>query len=213
MGNKTLDITDKKDCFVLCDVCTHPIAHCSTDHKKTLCPRCGHKQRSTALKSTGMSLSLAFTALILYFPANIFPFMTLEMYGNKTESTIWSGIVTLSHGNNWPLAVIVFIASMLIPFIKLLVLFYLGLYGHNGKNKVFKTKLYHFVELIGPWSMLDIFLLAVLIAILKFGSMASSSAGMGSFVFLAVVICTMLSSAMFDPKIIWQEDRKETYGD
>lgn len=197
------------NCLVLCELCTHPIETCSSLDQEIKCPQCNHVYKRRKKKDSSNTVSFALTALVLYVPANIFPFMTFEMYGQKNEANIWEGIVTLSHGNSWPLAVIVFIASMLVPFIKLTALFYLSLFGRNGKNQKFKTKLFRFVEIIGPWSMLDVFLLAVLVAIIKFGSMASVTPGLGSIMFLLVVIFTMLASASFDPKIIWENKNEK----
>ena len=144
------------------------------------------------------TLAYCITALILYFPANLLPFMTLEMYGVKTEPTIWAGIVTLSHGSSWYLSIVVFVASMLIPFIKLMALFYLSLTLNNPSNKNFKNKLFKFVKKIGPWSMLDIFLLAVLVAVLKLDTMSRVFVGEGAFMFLLVVIFTMLAADSFE---------------
>ena len=149
------------------------------------------------------------TALIFYFPANIFPFMTIEMYANKNTATIWGGIVSLADSGSWLIAIIVFLASMLIPFVKLVILFYLGLTARNKKNPRFKTKLYHMVEAIGRWSMLDIYLMAVLVAIMKLGRWTTVEPRVGSLLFAFVVIFTMLASAYFDPKLLWKDENDE----
>lgn len=132
--------------------------------------------------------------------------MTFEMYGNRSEATIWSGIVSLADNGVWFIAVIVFVASMLIPLFKIAALAYLGFTARNGRHKVFKTKLYYFIEAIGRWSMLDIFLLAVLIAVMKFDNLASVAIGAGSLMFLFVVIFSLLASESFDTKLIWEGD-------
>jgi paraquat-inducible protein A len=153
-------------------------------------------------KSLALSMSFSLTAMILYLPANFFPFMSIELYGNRNTSTIWGGIVTLSEGGSWPIALIVFLASIVIPFVKLLILFYLGLTAHNGQHPHWKAKLYNFIEVIGRWSMLDIYLLAVLVAILKLGPWTTVEPQAGSYMFALVVIFTMLASASFDPTTI-----------
>ena len=193
-----------KECYIFCSVCAYPVAHCETDNKKLICPRCGCKCNSYKNPDTQKTFIYALTALILYFPANMLPFMTFEMYGNKTQATIWGGIIKLAEGGSWFLALVVFLASMLVPFIKILALFYLSLTAHTGQNQKFKTKLYHFLEKIGSWAMLDVFLMAVLVAIVKLDSMASVTVGDGSFLFLFVVIFTLLASASFDSKVIWE---------
>ncbi|WP_413560253.1 paraquat-inducible protein A [Bdellovibrio sp. HCB209] len=176
-----------------------------------VCDTCGTLNRLDKNTSNQASFAYALTALVLYLPANIFPFMTLEVYGNKTTATIWEGIVTLSRAGSWGIALIVFLASILIPFLKLIILFYLSLTAHNTSHRRFKTRLYEIVEVIGRWSMLDIFLLAVLVSIMKLGPWAHAEPGMGSWIFALVVIFTMLSSAYFDPSKIWEKSNdKET---
>lgn len=157
-------------------------------------------------KSVSLTLAYSLTALILYVPANIFPFMSIELYGNRNTSTIWGGIVTLMQSGSWPIALIVFLASIVIPFLKLLILFYLAFTAQNGKHLRLKTSLYNFIEAIGRWSMLDIFLLAVLVAILKLGPWTTVEPQLGSVLFALVVIFTMVASASFDPEIFWEEE-------
>ncbi|QDK39311.1 paraquat-inducible protein A [Bdellovibrio sp. NC01] len=159
--------------------------------------------------STTLCLAFSLTALIFYVPANMFPFMSIELYGRQTTSTIWGGIVQLADSGSWPIAIVIFLASILIPLLKLLILFYLALTAHTHENPKFKTRLYQIVESIGRWSMLDIFLLAILVAILKLGHWAHAEPRLGSLLFLMVVIFTMLASAYFDPKLL-QSDLSET---
>lgn len=159
--------------------------------------------------SSQVSLACSLTALILYLPANILPFMTLEVYGNKNTATIWGGIVTLSEGGAWGIALVVFLASIFIPILKLLILFYLALTANIPSQQKLKTRLYNFVEAIGRWSMLDIFLLAVLVAIMKMGPWAHAEPGPGAWMFALVVVFTMLASAFFDPSTIWKNAHDE----
>ena len=148
-----------------------------------------------------MTLSMAFslTALILYLPANILPFMTIELYGNRQSTTIWQGIITLFDSGSITVAVVVLLASIVIPLVKLIILFYLALTASTGAHRNFKLKLLGFVEVIGRWSMLDIFLLAVLVSLLKLGRWSTVQPETGSALFAGVVIFTMLASAVFDP--------------
>lgn len=159
-------------------------------------------------KSSRLSLAFTLTALIFYVPANVFPFMTIELYGNRNSSNIWKGTLSLAQDGSYGIALVVFLASILIPALKLLILFYLSLAGGSGRRQKFKMKLYLFVEAIGRWSMLDIFLLAVLVAMVKLGHWTKVQPEMGSAMFALVVIFTMLGSAYFDPKLIW--DANET---
>jgi paraquat-inducible protein A len=160
-----------------------------------------HDDRDARL-SARLTLVFSLSALILYFPANIFPFMTLEFYGRHNSSTIWSGVTTLMKQRSYTVAVIVFLASILIPCVKLLILFYLSLTGHNGSHTDFKKGLYNFVEAIGRWSMLDIFLLAIFVALVKLGHWATVTPEKGSLLFALVVVFTMLASYCFDPQLL-----------
>ncbi len=193
---------------ILCAYCTHVIPY--THGKVLTCERCGHRDSRTKAKSARLTLVFSLTALIFYFPANIFPFMTVELYGNRSSSTIIGGIISLADSGSMAIATLVFLASVLIPIIKLIILFYLSLTARTHTHQAFKTRLYHFVETIGRWSMLDIFLLAVLVAILKLGHFATVKPEIGSVIFALVVIFTMLASAFFDPKLIWDEDYETT---
>lgn len=145
------------------------------------------------------SLAFSLTALIFYIPANVMPFMTIELYGRRSSSTIWSGIVTLADDGAWFIAIVVFLASLFIPLLKLLILFYLSLTAQSESNHETKRKLYDFVEVIGRWSMLDIFLLAVLVSLVKLGSWAQVKPEPGAIMFALVVIFTMIASATFKP--------------
>ncbi|AGH94569.1 paraquat-inducible protein A [Pseudobdellovibrio exovorus] len=153
--------------------------------------------------SVKASTALSLTALIFYIPANVLPFMTIEMYGRRNSSTIWEGIVTLADDGAWFIALVVFLASLLIPLLKLLILFYLSFTashtGNNPQSYQSKKRLYDFVEVIGRWSMLDIFLLAVLVALVKLGNWAQVRPEAGAVMFALVVIFTMMSSACFKP--------------
>lgn len=132
--------------------------------------------------------------------------MTIELYGNKNSATVWSGIVDLAEAGSWAIAGIIFLASILLPLFKLIILFYLGLTAKSPHHIEFKTKLHTVVEVIGRWSMLDIFLLAVLVAIMKLGPWTHVKPEPGAVMFAMVVIFTMLSSAYFDPKSLGKVD-------
>lgn len=197
--------TSNSDHYYICDFCTNPVLAPKDFNATIHCGRCGHKNHRLKPRSPRLSMIFTLTALIFYIPANILPFMTIEFYGAVNKSNIWNGVVSLAEGGSWLIAIIVFLASMLIPFLKLIILFYLGLSSKAKRLPEFKTKLYHFVEIIGRWSMLDIFLLAVLVSIMKLGRWTTVTAEPGAIMFLLVVIFTMLASAFFDPKLLWKD--------
>lgn len=171
------------------------------------CTRCGSflaARRSTGSLHVTAALSLA--ALVLYVPANVYPIMKMYLHGAYSESTVWDGIKILMDHQEWAVAIIVFLASMVIPLVKLAGLFSLVVTSGMGWGRRLRgrTHLYKFIDAIGPWAMLDVFLLAVLVALVKLQGWAEILPGTGLFAFTAMVVLTMLASAAFDPKLIWQ---------
>jgi len=171
------------------------------------CTRCGSfltARRSTSSLHVTAALSLA--ALVLYVPANVYPIMKMYLHGAYSESTVWDGIKILMDHHEWAVAIIVFLASMVIPLVKLAGLFSLVVTSRMGWGRRLRgrTHLYKFIDAIGPWAMLDVFLLAVLVALVKLQGWAEILPGTGLLAFTAMVVLTMLASAAFDPKLIWQ---------
>jgi paraquat-inducible protein A len=171
------------------------------------CIRCGSfiATRSST-RSLEVTAALSLAALILYVPANIYPILKMYLYGAYSENTVWEGIVQLMQHDQWGVAVIVFMASMVIPLVKLAGLFSLVVTARMGWGRRLRsrTQLYKLIDAIGPWAMLDVFLLAVLVALVKLGTWATVLPGPGLIAFTAVVVLTMLASAAFDPKLIWE---------
>jgi paraquat-inducible protein A len=196
--------------YSYCKICSNKIHQNESFDENMTCERCGEKNERFKFISLDATLAFSLTALIFFVPTMLFPFMTIELYGNRNSSTVWGGVVSLVNDGSWPIGLIVFLASLVIPLLKLLVLFYLSFTARNQKSQKFKTRLYLFIEAIGRWSMLDIFLLAVLVALLKLGHWTSVKPELGSLFFAFVVIFTMLASAAFDPKFIWENKNENT---
>ncbi len=135
--------------------------------------------------------------------------MTIDLYGNKSSTTIWGGVVSLAEGGSLTIAIIICFASIVIPLLKLVVLFYLSLTAGSRSRSRLKTRLYYIIEAIGRWSMLDIFLLAILVAIMKLGPWTTAKPEIGSLLFTLVVIFTLLASANFDPQLLWKEENEK----
>lgn len=192
-----------------CDVCNSALEYDDSAVITITCARCG-KSHYFRPKSAEITFIFSLTALILYFPANFFPFMTMELYGSRKTATIWSGIKSLNESGSTFIAIIVLLASIVFPLVKLIALFYLSATSGNQQNQRLKTQIYHIVEAIGRWSMLDIFLLAIMVAIIKFGHWTSVVPEIGSVLFTLVVIFTLIASANFDPKLIWEEKQCKT---
>jgi paraquat-inducible protein A len=174
------------------------------------CPRC--RSIVTRPKSNGLARTAAFSlaALIFYVPANIYPILSMDFYGAYSESTVWDGCVQLFQSGQWPIAAVVFFASILAPLLKLLGLFTLVT---TVKYKVARWRqermwIYKIIGVIGPWAMLDVFLVAILIALVKLGRLATVLPGTGLLAFTAVVVFTTLASISFDSRLIWEDKEK-----
>jgi len=147
---------------------------------------------------------------ILYLPANLIPVMTITITGEVEPLTVFGGVMELADSGAWPAAVIVFLASMVVPLGKLACLSWiLALHGSTAYRKE-RTKLLRIVHTIGTWSMVDIFLLSVLAAVGQLGILASVQAEPGAYFFAAVLICTLLAAECYKPRLIWQPFLSQT---
>lgn len=171
------------------------------------CCRCGSNLGKHKADGIGRTAAFTLAALIFYVPANIYPILRMEQYGAVSESTIWDGCVKLFQSGQWMVAAIVFLASILIPLFKLLGLFFLAVTTQfrSARRQRERTRIFRIIEVIGPWAMLDVFLLAVLVALVKLDEIATVRPGPGLLAFTSVVVLTILASASFDPKWIWEE--------
>lgn len=175
------------------------------------CCRCGAVVTQFKRSSTSATAALSLAALILYVPANIYPILRMEIYGAYSENTVWDGVVSLWQYNEYFVAIVVFLASIVIPLLKLLGLFFLVIsvkWGH-GRRLRGRARIYKFIDAIGPWAMLDVFLLAILVALVKLGTLGRVIPGPGLVAFCLVVVLTILASQAFDTKLIWEShDRR-----
>jgi paraquat-inducible protein A len=174
------------------------------------CPRCGtalHVRKTASLQRT---LALLITALVLYLPANILPIMITDQLGNSIESTILGGVVLLIQLDSIPIAVVIFIASVMVPLGKMLVMFYLCWSVSHGPptSERQRTVLYRITEFIGKWSMLDVFVVAILVALIHLSGLLVIRPGGGALAFAGVVMVTMVAAESFDPRLMW--DRMES---
>ena len=175
------------------------------------CPRCSEPLHVRKPNSVARSWAFLIAAYILYIPANILPIMeTSSLFGAQAD-TIMSGIVYLWHSGSWDLALVVFIASIMVPLLKLiaLTLLLISVQRRSTWQPVQRAKLYRVVELVGRWSMLDIYVVAILAALVQIGALATVNAGPGALAFGAVVVLTMFAAMEFDPRLIWDPLQKE----
>ena len=169
------------------------------------CPRCGSALHARKVDSINRTWALVLTAFILYIPANVYPVMTVISFGSGEPDTILSGVMLLIEAGMWPLALLVFVASVTVPLLKLIGLSFLLITVQRGSSwrRRDRTLLYRIIEGVGRWSMIDIFMISILIALVKLGAIATIEPGIGATSFAAVVVTTMLASMAFDPRLIW----------
>lgn len=173
------------------------------------CPRCGSTLHQRKPASISRTWALLITAYILIVPANILPIMqTGSLFGSQRD-TIMSGVIYLWTSGSWALALLVFFASVVVPLAKLLALTYLLLtvQRQSPNRRHQRTRLYHLLKFIGRWSMLDIYVVTLLVALVQLQSLATITAAPGAVAFGAVVVITMIASMTFDPRLIWDSTK------
>lgn len=169
------------------------------------CPRCRAPLHPRKPASVATTWALTLAALILFVPANTLPMMTTASLAGSQSDTILSGVLFLWRSGSWPLALVVFFASILVPLMKILALLYLAVSVQGGSRHAprARTQLYRAVEFIGRWSMLDIYVVTLLVALVRFQGLATVDAGPAAVAFGAVVVLTMFAAMSFDPRLIW----------
>ena len=169
------------------------------------CPRCGSPLHRRKAASYTRTWALLIAAFLLYIPANVLPIMRTASLGDVDDNTILSGVVELWVNGSQDLAVIVFTASILVPMTKFLVLGTLLVSAHRGSAwaRPQRAKLYRLVEFVGYWSMLDVFVVALMTALVQFGVFSLVAPLPGVIFFGLTVVLTMLASMSFDPRLTW----------
>ncbi len=188
-----------------CHVCGQLSRAPSSARGLLRCPRCRaplHMRKPASLATTW---ALVVAAAILYVPANLLPMMTTASLLGSQEDTIMSGVIFLWQSGSWPLAVLVFFASVMVPLLKILALIYLAASAQRRSphRLVQRTRLYRLVEFVGRWSMLDLYVVTLLVALVRFHGLATVQAGPAAVAFGAVVVLTMFAALSFDPRLIW----------
>lgn len=191
-------------------VCRQPAAAANA---KLICPRCGDAMHRRKPDSITRTWALVIAAYIFYVPANVLPITRVISYGKAQADTIMSGVIYFIHSGMWPIALVIFIASVFVPLAKLLILTYLliSVKRRSTWRPLDRTRLYRITEAIGRWSMLDIYVVTILVALVNLGALATIEAGPAAIFFAAVVVSTMFAAMSFDPRLIW--DAMETKDD
>lgn len=171
------------------------------------CPRCGaalHLRKNDSIQRT---LALLITSCLLYIPANLYPIMITDQLGSSEGSTILGGVILLIQHGAVPVALVIFLFSVIVPLGKLMAMFYLvwTVKRHSPVSARQRTVMYKITEFVGKWSMVDVFVVAILVALVHLGGLLSIRPGFAALCFAGLVIITMIAAESFDPRLIWDE--------
>lgn len=172
------------------------------------CPRCGGRLHRRLPNSLQRTWAFLIASVILYIPANLYPAMALVQFGNGEPQTIWSGTVMLYEEGYVGIATIVFVASIVIPTIKIvgLAALLISVHWRSQWQPRTRTHIYHWIDGIGRWSMLDLFVVSIMTALVRLGYPATIVPGVGASFFGAVVFLTMFAALSFDPRLVWDQN-------
>ena len=195
---------------VSCHSC-HLLCEMRSDHqgRPLTCPRCGAALHQRKINSLARTWALVLAAFVCYIPANVLPITHVTSLGHVQSDTIMSGVIYFMLSGSWPIALVIFVASVFVPLVKLIILTFLLISVQRKTNwrQKDRTRLYRITEVIGRWSMVDIYVVTILVALVNVGALASIKAGSGAVFFGAVVVMTIFAAMNFDPRLIW--DTKE----
>ena len=200
-GTHQAAISDKSVPLIGCDVCGLVLRAEPTEH----CPRCAHSLEHRKPNSIARVWACVIGAAILYVPANLLPVMTIVRGGRGGSHTIMGGVVELAENHLWGLAVLVFLASVAVPLLKLAILTSILVLTGRGSPAYlrWRTRLFKLVRAIGRWSMIDVFMVTIFVGLLHMGPLSNVSPDSGSMAFAAVVVLTMIATEALDPRLMW----------
>lgn len=174
-------------------------------HAQATCPRCGATLHARKQNSVARTWALVIAAYICYIPANLLPMTAVTSLGKTQEDTIMSGVIYFLLHGEWPIGLVIFVASVVVPVAKLFTLTYLliSVQRKSQWRPQERARLYRMTEAVGRWSMTDIYVVTILVALVQLGNLATIQAGVGAIFFGAVVIITIVAAMSFDPRQIW----------
>lgn len=183
---------------------------CEILTQQARCPRCATAVVVRDPHNLQKTIALTITAAILYIPANVYPIMTTVFFSDREPSTIIGGVAILWHSGSYPIALVILIASVIIPLAKLTTLVILAwvVKRQCRFNRLSFTKIYSIVEFLGKWSMVDVFVVAILVALVHLTGIMEVIPGPGAIFFSAMVIISMLAAHIFDPKQLWDIEQE-----
>ncbi len=189
-----------------CHSCELVLRIPSDTHPATLrCPRCGASVRARKPNSLTRTWALLVAAYVFYVPAMVLPITRITTLGEVSEDTIISGVIYFFQTGEWPVGLVIFVASIFVPVLKLVILTFLTLSVQRRSQwrPKERTRLYRITELIGRWSMVDVYVVSLLVALVQMGTLASIEPGPAAFYFASVVVITIFAANSFDPRLIW----------
>jgi paraquat-inducible protein A len=193
-----------------CPVC-HQIVKIDPSEKKgiAICPRCESEVHPRIPNSIQQTWALVLASIIFYIPANLLPMMYVHTFVGVESDTIISGVIYFMKTGSYLIAFVIFVASIIVPMVKLCILLYLliSIQKRSSLRQDERIKLYRLTEVIGRWSMVDVYVVAIMVALVHFGGLTEITPGTGANFFLLVVVVTMFAAMRFDSRLIW--DTKE----
>jgi paraquat-inducible protein A len=176
------------------------------DDEDAVCPRCGARVRPRKPRSLARTRAFALAGLIVYGPANLLPLVVVDYHGMVRTATLWKSVRVLFEEGQWLIGCLVFTTSILTPALKLVSLFLLSWLAGSGRWRGTRLRAYQVMHVVNPWNMLEVFMGALIISIVKFGHAASVWPGAGAWFFCALVALTIMASESFDARTIWDEE-------
>jgi len=192
--------------WILCLECELVVAaHAADGPLRGCCPRCGARLVPRRPRSLATTAAFAVAGYILYLPANLFPVLTITRFGRTDTYTILGGVRDLAQAGLWPLALLVLVASIIVPGLKLagLTWFIVAIRLRSARLLRLRTALYRFIDFIGRWSNIDVFVVSIVTALVQFGTLTRIEPGPGIVSFAAVIVLTMIAVRAFDPRLMW----------
>ncbi len=199
----SISVTGLRLGLLVCTRCRATVR--SIGAERALCPRCRaplHQRRPHSIATT---TALIVSAALLYIPANVLPVMQTQTFFSDEDDTIMSGVISLATSVSWPLALLVFFASIVVPLLKLVAMgdILLAVARKSPRYRRQRSRLFRIIEFIGRWSMLDVFAISLLVTLVQVQSLATIHVRLGALAFAAVVVLTMLAAQSFDERLLW----------
>ncbi|HEY5645666.1 MAG TPA: paraquat-inducible protein A [Pseudomonadales bacterium] len=192
--------------YAVCHTCLALVGQ-----QSSTCVRCGSRLHGRIPDSLQRTMALLIAAAVLYVPANVFPIMTTDQFGRSEDSTIIGGVILLWNMGSYPVALVILVASVLVPIGKILSVAALcwTIGRPSGVPARDRTRLYRITEFIGKWSMVDVFVVSILVALIQITGIIVIRPGGAALAFAGVVVLTMLAAQSFDPRLIWDDRAAE----